>query len=92
VQVGLILHAMGFDNRTHIHLDSSELFGAKHFMKPFKAMFPHLDNHITIGPRKPEENNHELVGSTTEYMVCLLSDIFIPSHGLSLFKMTRGEG
>jgi hypothetical protein len=83
---------MGFDDRTHIHLASSELFGAKHFMKPFKAMFPHLDNHITIGPRKLEENNQGLVGSTIDYMVCLLSDIFIPTHDLSLFKTTRREG
>ncbi|XP_062182536.1 O-fucosyltransferase 1-like [Phragmites australis] len=79
-EVGLILHAMGFDNTTRIYLASGELFGGKRFMKPFKAMFPRLENHSTVGPGKLEENTRGLVGSAVDYMVCLLSDIFIPTY------------
>ena len=80
MQVGLILRAMGFDNKTRIYLASGELFGGKRFMKPFKAMFPRLENHSTVGPGKLEENTQGLAGSAVDYMVCLLSDIFIPTY------------
>jgi hypothetical protein len=80
VQVGLILRSMGFDNRTRIFLASGELFGGKRFMKPFKAMFPRLENHSTVGPGKLEESTRGLAGSAVDYMVCLLSDIFIPTY------------
>nr|CAB3489787.1 unnamed protein product [Digitaria exilis] len=79
-QVGLILRAMRFDNKTRIYLASGELFGGKRFMKPFKAMFPRLENHSTVGPGKLEENTQGLAGSAVDYMVCLLSDIFIPTY------------
>lgn len=51
-----VLPPMGFDNKTHIYLASGELFGGKRFMKPYKAMFPRLENHITVGPKNLEEN------------------------------------
>ncbi|PUZ44770.1 hypothetical protein GQ55_8G147400 [Panicum hallii var. hallii] len=79
-EVGLILRAMRFDNTTRIYLASGELFGGKRFMKPFKAMFPRLENHSTVGPGKLEENTQGLAGSAVDYMVCLLSDIFIPTY------------
>jgi hypothetical protein len=80
VQVALIIRAMGFDNTTRIFLASGELFGGKRFMKPFKAMFPRLENHSTVGPGKLEESTRGLAGSAVDYMVCLLSDIFIPTY------------
>lgn len=80
VQVGLILRALGFDNTTHIYLASGELFGGKRFMRPFKAMFPRLENHSSVGPGKLEENTRGLAGSAVDYMVCLLSDIFMPTY------------
>uniref|UniRef100_A0A0D9XS21 O-fucosyltransferase family protein n=1 Tax=Leersia perrieri TaxID=77586 RepID=A0A0D9XS21_9ORYZ len=79
-EVGLILRSMGFDNKTRIYLASGELFGGKRFMKPFKALFPRLENHSTVGPGKLEENTRGLAGSAVDYMVCLLSDIFIPTY------------
>ncbi|CAN6327211.1 unnamed protein product [Urochloa humidicola] len=79
-EVGLTLRAMGFDNTTRIYLASGKLFGGKRFMKPFKAMFPRLENHSMVGSGKLEENTRGLAGSAVDYMVCLLSDIFIPTY------------
>ncbi|CAN6359076.1 unnamed protein product [Urochloa humidicola] len=79
-EVGLTLRAMGFDNTTRIYLASGKLFGGKRFMKLFKAMFPRLENHSMVGSGKPEENTRGLAGSAVDYMVCLLSDIFIPTY------------
>ncbi|KAJ4811793.1 O-fucosyltransferase family protein [Rhynchospora pubera] len=79
-EVGLILRSMDFDNSTRIYLASGELFGGDRFMKPFRALFPHLENHSTVGPEKLEENSRGLAGSAVDYMVCLLSDIFIPTY------------
>ncbi|XP_052188769.1 LOW QUALITY PROTEIN: O-fucosyltransferase 1 [Diospyros lotus] len=80
-EVGLILHAMGFDNSTKIYLAAGELFGGKRFMKPFRSMFPRLENHSTVDPSEElAENTRGLVGSAVDYMVCLLSDIFMPTY------------
>ncbi|KAL6861535.1 hypothetical protein ACP4OV_017235 [Aristida adscensionis] len=79
-EAGLIIHAMGFDNTTRIYLASGKLIGGKHFMKPLKAMYPHLENHSMVGSGKMEENTRGLAGSAVDYMVCLLSDIFIPTY------------
>ncbi|RWW88236.1 hypothetical protein BHE74_00002897 [Ensete ventricosum] len=81
LQVGLVLQAMGFNNSARIYLAAGELFGGERFITPFRAMFPHLENHSTVGPsEKLEGNARGLVGSAVDYMVSLLSDIFIPTY------------
>ena len=47
-------------------------------MKPFKAMFPRLANHSIVG--NSGELDRGLAGSAVDYMVCLLSDIFVPTY------------
>ncbi|XP_042517606.1 O-fucosyltransferase 1-like [Macadamia integrifolia] len=80
-EVGLILRAMGFDNSTRIYLAAGDLFGGQRFMKPFRALFPRLENHSTVGPADElAENTRGLLGSAVDYMVCLLSDIFMPTY------------
>lgn len=81
LQVGLILRAMGFDNSTRIYLAAGELFGGDRFMKPFRSMFPHLENHRTVDTSgELAENKNGILGSAVDYMVCLLSDIFMPTY------------
>jgi hypothetical protein len=80
LQVGVILRAIGFENTTRIYLASGKLFGGQRYMKPFKAMFPRLENHSMVGSGKLEEITRGLAGSAVDYMVCLLSDIFIPTY------------
>nr|TKW25777.1 hypothetical protein SEVIR_3G141100v2 [Setaria viridis] len=63
-EVGLILCAIGYDNTTRIYLASGKLF----------------ENHSMVGSGKLEENTRGLAGSAVDYMVCLLSDIFIPTY------------
>uniref|UniRef100_A0A5B7AKM7 O-fucosyltransferase family protein n=2 Tax=Davidia involucrata TaxID=16924 RepID=A0A5B7AKM7_DAVIN len=80
-EVGLILRAVGFDNSTRIYLAAGELFGGERFMKPFRSMFPRLENHSTVNPADElAENTQGLLGSAVDYMVCLLSDIFMPTY------------
>ncbi|CAK9141431.1 unnamed protein product [Ilex paraguariensis] len=80
-EVGLILHAMGFDNSTRIYLAAGELFGGEQFMKPFRSIFPRLDNHSTVDPSgELAKNTQGLLGSAVDYMVCLLADIFMPTY------------
>lgn len=81
LQVGLILRAMGFDNSTRIYLAAGELFGGERFMTPFRSLFPHLENHSSVDPSEElAANTHGLIGSAVDYMVCLLSDIFMPTY------------
>jgi hypothetical protein len=81
LQVGLILRAMGFDNSTRIYLAAGELFGGDRFMKPFRTLFPQLENHSSVEHSDElAENTRGLLGSAVDYMVCLLSDIFMPTY------------
>ncbi|XP_050219706.1 O-fucosyltransferase 1 [Mercurialis annua] len=80
-EVGLILRAMGFDNSSRIYLAAGELFGGERFMKPFRALFPRLENHSSVYPiEELAPNAHGLLGSAVDYMVCLLADIFMPTY------------
>ncbi|XP_019442169.1 PREDICTED: uncharacterized protein At1g04910-like [Lupinus angustifolius] len=80
-EVGLILHALGFDNSTRIYLAAGELFGGDRFMKPFRSMFPRLENHSSVKHSEDlVQNTRGLAGSAVDYMVCLLSDIFMPTY------------
>ncbi|MBA0599856.1 hypothetical protein Gorai_006057, partial [Gossypium raimondii] len=80
-EVGLILHAMGFDNSTRIYLAAGELFGGERFMKPFRDLFPRLENHSSVDSSEELVTNTQgLLGSAVDYMVCLLSDIFMPTY------------
>ena len=79
LQVGLIFRSMGFDNSTRIYLAAGKIFGGERYMKPFRALFPQLENHNTVtGTEEIAENT--LLGSAVDYMVCLLSDIFMPTY------------
>ncbi|KAF5726807.1 hypothetical protein HS088_TW22G00490 [Tripterygium wilfordii] len=80
-EVGLILRAMGFDNSTRIYIAAGDLFGGERFMKPFRALFPRLDNHSSVDPTEElATNTRGLLGSAVDYMVCLLADVFMPTY------------
>ncbi|KAL0884466.1 hypothetical protein Bca101_008447 [Brassica carinata] len=81
-EVGLILRAMRFDNSTRIYLAAGKLFGGERFMKPFRTLFPRPDNHSSVDPSSEElsPNSQGLIGSAVDYMVCLMSDIFMPTY------------
>ncbi|KAK8969305.1 hypothetical protein KSP40_PGU005325 [Platanthera guangdongensis] len=50
-------------------------------MNSFRALFPRLENHNTVmAPEKLEDNTQGLAGTAVDYMVCLLSNIFIPTY------------
>ncbi|QHO35669.1 uncharacterized protein DS421_9g277360 [Arachis hypogaea] len=70
-EVGLILRALGFDNSTRIYLAAGELFGGERFMNPFRS-FGNSEELV--------QNTRGLAGSAVDYMVCLLSDIFMPTY------------
>ncbi|CAN1334418.1 O-fucosyltransferase 1 [Linum perenne] len=81
LQVGLILGAMGFDNSTRIYLAAGDLFGGERFMKPFRSLFPRLENHSSVDVSEELTGNTQgLLGSAVDYMVCLLADIFMPTY------------
>ncbi|GMH28274.1 hypothetical protein Nepgr_030117 [Nepenthes gracilis] len=80
-EVGLILRAMGFDNFSRIYVAAGDLFGGERFMKPFRSLFPRLENHSSVDTTgELAQNTRGLLGSAVDYMVCLLADIFIPTY------------
>ncbi|XP_060670649.1 O-fucosyltransferase 1-like [Ziziphus jujuba] len=80
-EVGLLLRAMGFDSSARIYLAAGELFGGEKFMRPFRSLFPYVENHSSVDPFEDLAGNiRGLLGPAVDYMVCLLSDIFMPTY------------
>lgn len=83
-EVGLILHAMGFGNSTRIYLAAGEIFGGERFMKPLRTLFPSLENRSTVASAEDlaavSADGRGLLGPAVDYMVSLLSDIFMPTY------------
>ncbi|KAK1411516.1 hypothetical protein QVD17_38065 [Tagetes erecta] len=49
-------------------------------MKPFRSMFPLLENHSTVDSSNELKTTQGLTWSTVDYMVCLLSDTFMATY------------
>ena len=50
-------------------------------MNPFRSLFPRLENHSSVeNSEELVQNTRGLAGSAVDYMVCLLSDIFMPTY------------
>ncbi|KAJ7541519.1 hypothetical protein O6H91_10G063900 [Diphasiastrum complanatum] len=83
-EVGLILHAMGFNNSTRIYVAAGDIFGGERFLSPLRSLFPRLDNRSTIATVDElgavNAEGRGLLGPAVDYMVCLMADIFMPTY------------
>jgi len=84
MQVGLILRSIGYDNSTRIYLAAGDIFGGERFMEPLRKLFPRLENRTTVATtgelNRISIEGKGLLGPAVDYMVCLLSDIFMPTY------------
>uniref|UniRef100_A0A7I4EHB8 O-fucosyltransferase family protein n=1 Tax=Physcomitrium patens TaxID=3218 RepID=A0A7I4EHB8_PHYPA len=80
-EVGLILRALGYDNSTHIYIAAGDIFGGERFMDPLRKFFPRLKTRKTVATADELNriSTEGLLGPAVDYMVCLLSDIFMPT-------------
>lgn len=83
-QVGLILRSLGFDKSTRLYLAAGEIFGGERVLQPLRSLFPRLENHTSMATstelQKFSSEGRGLIGPAVDYMVCLLSDVFIPTY------------
>ncbi|KAL2636437.1 hypothetical protein R1flu_007916 [Riccia fluitans] len=82
-EVGLLLQAIGFDRSTRIYLAVGGIFGGDRFLRPLRDLFPRLETRSTLA--SPDElvhvsARHAALGPALDYMVCLLSDVFVPAY------------
>lgn len=63
---------------------TGSIFGGEHFLGPLRSLFPHIENRTTIATpnelRKISAEGRGSLGPAVDYMVCLLSDIFMPTY------------
>ncbi|KAH9576687.1 hypothetical protein CY35_01G176600 [Sphagnum magellanicum] len=83
-EVGLILRSLGFDKSTRLYLAAGEIFGGERVLQPLRSLFPRLENHTSMATsrelQKFSSEGRGLIGPAVDYMVCLLSDVFIPTY------------
>ncbi|XP_027149042.1 O-fucosyltransferase 9 isoform X2 [Coffea eugenioides] len=65
LEVGMMLHGMGFDNNTFIYVAAGKIYQAEKYMAPLKQMFPHLETKDTLA--SPEELAPFKVGCSRLY-------------------------
>ena len=53
MQVGMMLHGMGFDNTTSLYVASGKIYNAEKYMTPLRELFPLLQTKETL--TSPEE-------------------------------------
>nr|XP_027091683.1 O-fucosyltransferase 9-like [Coffea arabica] len=83
LEVGMMLHGMGFDNNTFIYVAAGKIYQAEKYMAPLKQMFPHLETKDTLA--SPEElapfKGHSSRLAALDYTVCLHSEVFVSTQG-----------
>ncbi|XVF64627.1 hypothetical protein PTKIN_Ptkin09bG0183300 [Pterospermum kingtungense] len=83
VEVGLMLHGMGFDNNTSIYLASGKIYQAEKHLAPLRMMFPLLytkESLATPDELAPFEGYSSRLAAL-DYTVSLFSQVFVTTQG-----------
>ncbi|VAH93962.1 unnamed protein product [Triticum turgidum subsp. durum] len=83
IEVGMMLHGMGFDNTTSLYVASGKIYNAEKYMTPLRELFPLLQTKETL--TSPEElaqfKGHSSRLAALDYTVCLWSEAFVTTQG-----------
>ncbi|KAL8159240.1 hypothetical protein V2J09_000777 [Rumex salicifolius] len=83
LEVGMMLRAMGFDNKTAIYLASGKLYQSEVHLAPLLDMFPLVYTKELLATQQelaPFEGYSSRLAAL-DYTVCLFSEVFVTTHG-----------
>eukprot|EP00249_Psilotum_nudum_P001324 c13762_g1_i1 orf=786-1616(-) len=92
-EVARLLEGLGASSETRIYWAGGEPFGGKRALDPIFAVFPHLYNKNTLalpGELEPFTNKASSLAAI-DYLICLNSDVFMPSHGGNMGHALQGH-
>lgn len=86
-----LLRALGATDRTIIFWAGGEPFGGAEALKPLVNKFPLLynKNDIALPGELKEFETRKSMLAAIDYLVCLKSDLFIPSHGGNMGRAVK---
>ncbi|XP_068647104.1 O-fucosyltransferase 38 [Aristolochia californica] len=92
-EVGIYLRALGYPRSIWIYIAAGEIFGGDIHLSELRSYFPNLVFKETLA--KPEEletfSNHASQSAALDYIVCLESDVFIPSYSGNMARAVEGH-
>ncbi|KAG6552735.1 hypothetical protein Mapa_005682 [Marchantia paleacea] len=92
-EVGRLLTALGATERTIIFWAGGEPLGGARALQPLTNKFPLLYNKddIALPEELKEFKTKKSMLAAIDYVVCLKSDLFIPSHGGNMGRAVKGS-
>ncbi|CAD5187701.1 O-fucosyltransferase 29 [Musa acuminata AAA Group] len=91
-EVGLMLRALGFVNKTYIYVASGEIYGGEETLQPLKDLFP---NFYTKEMLAREDLKPFLPFSSQlaaiDYIICDESDVFATNNNGNMAKILAGH-
>ncbi|MED6144006.1 O-fucosyltransferase 38 [Stylosanthes scabra] len=92
-EVGLFLQALGFPQSTLIYIAAGEIYGGNTHLSELSSRFPNLVFKESLAT--PEElkafTNHASQTAALDYIICVESDVFVPSHSGNMARAVEGH-
>ncbi|XP_015945306.1 O-fucosyltransferase 38 [Arachis duranensis] len=92
-EVGVFLQALGFPPSTPIYIAAGEIYGGNTHLAELSSRFPNLVFKESLAT--PEElkafTNHASQTAALDYIICVESDVFVPSHAGNMARAVEGH-
>eukprot|EP00850_Spirogloea_muscicola_P022678 SM000306S11751 [mRNA] locus=s306:11611:13850:- [translate_table: standard] len=92
VELVRLLQALGASQRTRIFLAGGEPYGGAATLAPLLAAYPHIstkESLAALGELEPFVRHASMLAAI-DTLVCLLADVFLPSHGGNMGHVIQG--
>ncbi|GAB2297178.1 Rhamnogalacturonan I rhamnosyltransferase 1 [Dionaea muscipula] len=89
----LVLHALGYDNKTQIYIASGEIYGSGSRLAVLRAAFPKMvKKEMLLDPYDLRNfRNHSSQMAALDFMVSVASDMFIPTYDGNMARLVEGH-
>ncbi|KAL4579806.1 hypothetical protein LXL04_015973 [Taraxacum kok-saghyz] len=92
-EVGIFLKALGYPSSTLIYIAAGEIYGGKTHLSDLTCRFPNLIFKEMIASEEELKTymNHASQMAALDYMICVESDVFIPTHSGNMARAVEGH-
>ncbi|KAL2482601.1 O-fucosyltransferase family protein [Forsythia ovata] len=93
LEVARLLKALGAPSNARIYVAGGDPFGGTYALQPLVEEFPNIvtKQMLARGDELSPYTNRPSVLAAIDYIVCLSSDVFMPSHGGNMGRALQGH-
>ncbi|RYR33821.1 hypothetical protein Ahy_A10g048467 isoform B [Arachis hypogaea] len=92
-EVGVFLQALGFPPSTPIYIAAGEIYGGNTHLAELSSRFPNLvfKESLATSEELKAFTNHASQTAALDYIICVESDVFVPSHAGNMARAVEGH-